>query len=192
MKYEDRTKRMESLLTLYEQRNEDALRITNERYGAYCLSIARNILGDEGEAQECVNDTWLKAWQTIPPKKPNSLKLYLAGITRNLSFNRYKEKTRAKRGGNETALVLDELSEIADGNEDVEKTLIRQELREAIERFLLTLSKRDSDIFVCRYFYTQSQSQIAKRFGLKEGNVRLILLRTRNALKDFLKKEHLL
>ncbi len=180
------------ILSLYEARDEKAIARSIEKYGAYCFTIANGILADENEAQECVNDTWLKAWQTIPPQKPQSLRLYLAKIIRNLAFNRYKEKTRAKRGGTETDMILDELSEIIAGNEDVEEELIVREVKKAIERFLLTIPRRDAEIFICRYFYAQPQKQIARQFDLRENHVRTILLRTRNALRSFLEKESLI
>lgn len=180
------------IISLYEMRNESAIRESDRNYGAYCFSIAYGILGDENDARECVNDTWLKAWQSIPPQKPASLKLYLAKITRNLSFNRYKENNRSKRGAGETDLILDELAEITAGSEDVERTVLLREIRESIERFLATISKRDADLFLCRYFYAMNYKDLAKRFGLREGTVRLILMRTRRSLKLWLEKENLL
>lgn len=180
------------IISLYEKRNEDAIKKTAEKYGAYCHAIANGILSDTQDAEECVNDTWLRAWNSIPPQKPNSLKLFLAKITRNLSFNRYKEKTRGKRGGGEIALALDELDEVIGGTYDVETEFLRKEMRNALNRFLRELPKREADIFLRRYFYVESTEKIARHYFIKEANVRLILSRTRQKLKEFLKKENVL
>lgn len=99
------------IIELYWQRNEDAIHETSLKYGSYCYSIAHNILSNNEDSEECVNDTWLKAWNSIPPQRPVHLKMFLAKITRNLSFDKYKAGKAAKRGNGEIAVVLDELSE---------------------------------------------------------------------------------
>lgn len=177
------------IVALFESRNEKAIAETAKQYGAYCHTIAKGILGSEQDAEECVSDTWLRAWNSIPPKKPNSLKLYLATITRNLSFNRYREQTREKRGGGEIALALDELYEVVGDSYDTETVLLQKELRGALNRFLREIPSRDADVFIRRYFYVESTKTIARRYLMRESNVRLILSRTRQKLKEFLKRE---
>ncbi|MBR6259186.1 MAG: RNA polymerase subunit sigma-70, partial [Oscillospiraceae bacterium] len=99
------------IIELYWQRNEDAIKETDNKYGAYCFSVANNVLRDNGEAEECVNDTYLRAWNAMPPKRPSLLRAFLAKITRRLAFNRYDANAAKKRGGGETAAVLEELAE---------------------------------------------------------------------------------
>ncbi len=177
------------ILLLFEARNEDAIRKTAEKYGDYCHAIAMRILFDHADAEECVNDTWLGAWNSIPPQKPRSLKLYLAKIVRNLSFNRYKEKTSKKRGGGDMTLALDELAEITASSSDVETELEKKELKEALDRFLRALPRRETDIFLRRYFFAESFAEIASRYGMRESAVRMSLSRTREKLREYLKKE---
>ena len=177
------------IIVLFESRDENAINETAKKYGHYCRSIANGILSDFRDAEECVNDTWLRAWNSIPPQKPHSLKLYLAKITRNLSFTRYQEKTREKRGGGEIALILDELDEVIGESCDMEAVFLQKEIRSALNRFLQELSERDANIFIRRYFYAESIEKIARRYFMRASNVRLILSRTRQKLKDFLKKE---
>ncbi|MBR1832388.1 MAG: sigma-70 family RNA polymerase sigma factor, partial [Ruminiclostridium sp.] len=151
------------------------------------LSISRNILGNNEDAQECVNDTYLKAWNTIPPHRPAMLSTFLGKITRNLSFDRYKASRRDKRGGSQTALVLDELGEIiADKRSDDE--FDRKELLESINAFLSSLPPDKRKMFVCRYWYAYSIPEIAKRFGMTENNVSVSLNRTRQKLRNYLKE----
>lgn len=127
----------DKIVQLYWDRDETAITATSDKYGAYCLSISRNILGNNEDAQECVNDTYLKAWNTIPPHRPAMLSTFLGKITRNLSFDRYKANRRDKRGGSQTALVLEELNEIiADKSSEAE--FDRAELISAINGFCLS------------------------------------------------------
>ena len=177
------------IITLFESRNENAIGETAKKYGTYCHTIANGILANEQDAEECVSDTWLRAWNSIPPQKPNSLKLFLAKITRNVSFNRYREQTREKRGGGEIALVLDELDEVIGDSYDMETVFLQKEIRSTLNRFLHEIPERDADVFIRRYFYVESTERIAKRYWMRESNVRLILSRTRQRLKEFLKKE---
>ncbi len=177
------------IIALYESRSEHAIRETAEKYGVYCHIIAERILSDRLDAEECVNDTWLHTWNSIPPQKPHSLKLYVAKITRNLAFNRYKENTREKRGGGEICLVLEELAEVVCDANDIEEEIQNRELQKGIDRFLRAIAKRDAGIFLRRYFYAESCADIAKRYDIRESAVRVILSRTRQKLKYFLEKE---
>ena len=109
------------IVELYWQKNADAIKETDSKYGAYCFAIADNILHNKEDSEECVNDTWLNAWNAMPPQKPTKLQLFLAKITRNLSFNRFNARSAEKRGGGEIVLVLDELAECLAGESDVER-----------------------------------------------------------------------
>lgn len=138
------------------------------------------------DAEECVNDTYLNAWNSMPPHRPVVLSTFLGKITRNLSFNRYKHNTAEKRGGGEIAIVLDELGECVSGKNDIEQALHHRELVKAINTFLGTLSPEKRNIFVCRYWYTDSISDIAMRHGMKEGTVSMTLNRLRLQLRNYL------
>ena len=177
------------IIELYFARDERAIAVTAAQYGGYCHSIAMNILSCESDAEECVNDTWLRAWNAIPPQRPTFLKLFLAKITRNLAFTRWRKLSAAKRGGRVTELVLEELSECIPGPERIDDQLNAWELAKTIRSFLDTLPKREQDIFLLRYFYTEDADTIAQYYGMKRANVNLVLSRTRAKLKTYLMKE---
>lgn len=177
------------IVELYWQKNENAIKETNSKYGAYCFSIADNILHNKEDSEECVNDTWLNAWNAMPPQKPTKLQMFLAKITRNLSFNRFNARSAEKRGGGEIVLVLDELAECLAGESDVTSEYEAKELGQCIRRFVRSLPERDSNVFVRRYFFTEPVAEIAKKYGLTENNVMVILSRTRTKLKTYLIKE---
>ena len=179
----------DQIVALYWQKNADAIIETDSKYGAYCFAIADNILHNMEDAEECVNDTWLNAWNAIPPQKPRSLKVFLAKITRNLSFNRFHAKTAEKRGGGEIDLVLEELAECIASESDVESAYEARELGQSVKLFIRSLPERDGNVFVRRYFFTEPVAAIAKRYGLTENNVMVILSRTRKKLKMQLIKE---
>lgn len=174
------------IIALYWDRDERAIPVTADKYGAYCAAIARNVLGNEQDAEECVNDTWLNAWNAMPPHRPNILSAFLGKIVRNLSFNRYRHNTAGKRGGGETAAVLEELEECVSGREDVEQTLERQRLVCVLNEFLDALSPQKRSIFVCRYWYTDSIPAIARCHGMGTGAVSMTLHRLRGKLRDHL------
>ena len=181
----------QAILTSLYNREESAITQMQQSYGSYCASIARNILEDPQDVEEILSDTWLRAWNSIPPAKPTHLKLYLARITRNLSFDRFRAQSREKRGSGETALALHELSECIGGGSP-EEILEAEELRNGLNRFLSTLPQRDRQIFLLRYFHLLSTEAIARRISLRPDNVRAILSRTRRKLRQFLHKEGLL
>lgn len=174
------------IVQLYLNRDEEALSATAKKYGNYCTSIAKNILGSNEDAEECVNDTYLNTWNSIPPNQPTILSAFLGKITRNLAFNKYKYNHMKKRGKGEVSIVLDELSECVSGSDSVEQEINRQELVKTIDAFLETLSTEKRDIFVCRYWYSDSIAVIAKRFNMTEGNVSTTLNRLRKKLKKYL------
>ena len=177
------------IIDLYFERNERAIIETERKYGRYCFMIANNILSNEYDSEECVNDTWNKTWNAIPPQKPNNFKLYLAKISRNLAFDKLRTERRDKRGGNTLTLALDEISEIISDGESMEAELESKEFMKIVNSFLRTLSLRDCNVFISRYFYLYSVEKIAEKYDLSVANVSKILSRTRSKLKEFLKKE---
>lgn len=177
------------IIELYLRRDERAIAATQERFGKYCEKIARNILADDQDAQECVNDVYLKVWESIPPEHPDILAAYLAAITRRTALSRYRRGRAEKRGGGEVALILGELSELVSDSSSVEDTAERRELIGAINRFLETLSETSRRIFVLRFVCCESVRDIARRFGKSENSVSVNLNRTKKQLKKYLDKE---
>lgn len=175
-----------SIIQLYWDRDDQAIGETSKKYGRYCGTIARNILGSEEDAEECVNDTYLRAWNAMPEFWPEQLATFLGKITRNLSFNKYKHDHAKKRGGGEIALILDELTDCVSDTDDVEQVIDRRELEKAVNIFLRGLSTKKRSIFVCRYWYADSVSEIAKDYGMLPGTVLKTLERTRKQLKEYL------
>ena len=186
---EGQTMEDSKIIQLYWDRDESAIPATSEKYGAYCAAIARNILKNEEDTEECVNDTYLNAWNAMPPQKPSVLSAFLGRITRNLSFNRYKSLHTRKRGGGETPLVLSELGDIVSGKESVEQELVRKELLAEINGFLAGLPKEKRQMFVRRYWFAESIGELAGRFGISEGNTTMTLKRIRLQLKEMLLKK---
>ena len=174
------------IVGLFWERNEQAISAAAEKYGRYCASIAGNILGNREDAEECVNDTYLHAWNAIPPHRPEVLSAFLGKITRNLALNLYKHNTADKRGGGELPAVLDELAELVSGDEDTEQAVNQKELSHAIDSFLDTLSPEKRNIFLRRYWYTDSITEISARYKKSEGNVSMTLIRIRRKLHDYL------
>ena len=174
------------IVQLYWDRDEQAIPVTAGKYGNYCTSIAKNILGSMEDAEECVNDTYWNAWNSMPPHRPGSLSAFLGKIVRNLSFNRYKHNTADKRGGGQAAAVLDEIAEFVSDADSVEQEIDRKELVKAVDGFLDRLPVEKRGIFVCRYWYFDSISDIAVRFGITESNVSVTLHRLRRKLHDYL------
>lgn len=175
-----------TIVQMYWDRDENAISVTDEKYGAYCLSIARNILGNEEDAEECVNDTYLNTWNSIPTNRPRMLSTYLGKIIRNLSFNQYKKAKAKKRGQGQMPLVLDELTEVLSTKEGPEAEIDRKQLISEINEFLKTLSPKHRRIFVCRYWYADSVKDVALKFGMTENNVSVILSRLRSRFRDYL------
>lgn len=176
----------DSIIQLYWDRNDQAVSATSEKYGHYCKAIAKNILSNEEDAEECVNDTYLNAWNSMPTHWPKHLATFLGKITRNLSFNKYKHDHAEKRGGGEITLVLDELTDCVSDTDTVEQTVDRQELSEAINSFVESLPIEKRNLFVRRYWYADSVSDIASDYGMLQGTVSKTLERTRKRLKVFL------
>lgn len=185
----DRSVADSEIVALYHARDERAIEQTAQKYGDYCFTVAENILRNVQDAEECVNDTWLRTWNSIPPERPGSLKYYLAKITRNLSINRWRERHSEKRGGGEVTLALGEMEEFLADTREVQNEAERAAFTDCLNRFLRGLSARECGIFLRRYFYVDTTREIARRYGMKEANVLLILSRTRAKLRVYLEKE---
>lgn len=178
-----------AIIDLYFARNEQAIAETQAAYGSYCRSIAWNVLHDSEDADECVNDTWLRAWNSIPPTRPARLSVYLGTITRNLSLDRWKSKRTARRGNGEMTVVLDEIAEVVPDTSSVEDAVETARLEELINRFLHGLPEKDCSVFLRRYWYMEEYGDIAKRYHMNLNTVKSSIHRTRGKLREFLKKE---
>ncbi len=181
----------EMIIDLYFSRNEDAITFTKEKYNKYLYTIAYNILRIMQDSEECVNETYLGAWNTIPPKRPNTLKTYLAKLARNISLKRFRHNTAQKRGGSQVDLALDELREVM-SDESVENTLEKETLLTFIKEFVKNLNDEQRQIFIARYWYLYSVKDIAIKLGYGESKVKMTLKRTRDKLMEELRKEELL
>lgn len=179
----------EQIIQLFQNRDERAIEEISKKYKRYCAHIASKVLDDFSDVEECINDTWLGVWNAIPPATPDHLNLFLARIIRNISFSRFRNQNTKKRGNGEVLLVLDELDECLTGQADVEDAYLADELQATINRFVRSLPVREGNIFIRRYYYSESFKEIAQRYRLSENAVRTILFRTRNKLKDCLMKE---
>ena len=180
------------IIALYNERSETALSETANKYGRYCRTIAYNILYNEEDSEECVNDTWMRAWESIPPQCPERLSAFLGKITRNLALNRYKNNTREKRGGGQAVLVLEELAECVPGTDSTEQAVEEALLVEVLNGFLEELPVEKRKIFMRRYWYLSSVKEIGLDFGMSESNVKMTLLRLREKLRKVLEKEGIL
>lgn len=176
------------ILDLFWKRSEDAIQNTSQKYGAYLTKIAMNILRHHEESEECVNDTYLSAWEQIPPDHPENLLAYLGRITRCLALNRYDYLTAQKRNA-EFTLQLSELEECLSRPDCVESQYENGELSSAISTFLRTLDGEKRNIFIRRYWFSDPITEIASRFNLSESKVKSILFRLRKQLKQYLESE---
>ena len=180
------------ILLMLNNRDEQALAVIAEQYGALCRTVARDILGSEQDAEECLNDALLQIWNAIPPAQPENLCAYLMKTVRNHALNRYKAGHRAKRGGGQQAAALEELSELLPSSENVLSELERRELLAAISRFLQSLPAKKRNLLVRRYWGFTSFSDLAAEFGMRENNVQVTLSHIRKKLLAYLRKEGLL
>ena len=179
----------ERIVELYFQRSEEAVKETEKKYGRYCHRIAFNILHSDADSEECVNDTYLRAWNGIPPANPTRLAAFLGKITRRLALNRYEKFSAQKRGGNNVTAALDELSECipdASASKDITQELV---ITEALNKFLESLPEQSRIIFIRRYWYLSPIKDIAHDYSMGESKVKMILLRSRNELKKLLEEE---
>lgn len=177
------------IIALYWDRSENAISETAQKYGRYCHTVAYNILQNEEDTAECVNDAWLKAWNAIPPARPNNLRTFLGKIVRNLALNRWDAKNAEKRGGGVVPQVLEELRECVPAPDSTEQILDQILLKQVLDRFLASLKPDARKIFVRRYWYLSSVKEIAAEFGMSESKVTVTLCRTRQRLAQLLEKE---
>ena len=171
------------IIELYFHRDQTAIAESQNKYGAYCTAIAYNVLCSGEDAEECVNDTWLHAWNSMPPTHPNILSIFFARITRNIAIDRYRKRFTEKRGKGGLAVCLEELTEcVGDGDDFAD----RLELKEALNTFLKKLEPRPREIFMLRYWHMLSLKEIADRCKISENAVKMSLKRTRDSLRKFL------
>ncbi len=180
------------IIDLYWARSENAIEETDKKYGGYLKTIAYNILYSFEDSSEAVNDTYLRAWDSMPPERPNILSAYLGKIIRRISLNKRRDQRAEKRGGGEIDLVLDELSESIPSGVSVEKEIDSKALTETLNRFLGSLKQTERDMFMRRYWYMDSISDIAVMFGCGESKVKTTLFRTRQKLITVLESEELI
>ena len=175
------------IIQLFWERNESALAAVSEKYGRYCTAVARNMLGNEQSAEECVNDMLMELWESIPPNRPKHLLAFISEITRNNALNAIKGNKAQKRGGGEFSAVLDELYDVA-SDYSVERIAEQHEIMAAVNRFLEKLPERKQKVFVLRYWHCCGVSDIAKIVGMSKANVYNVLKRVRKKLLEYLRK----
>ncbi len=179
----------EKIVELLLERNEEGIVQMQKKYNKYCSAVAKRIVANYEDAEECVNDTWLRAWNSIPPRQPENLAGYLAKIVRNLAISCYKKQHTIKRGGDSVTMALDELSDCISDGKRVEERMERRVLTDAITVFLRGKEEVKRNMFIQRYFYLMEVKEIAMRFQMKENTVKSILYRMRKELGKYLRKE---
>ncbi len=177
------------IIDLFWERNEEAVALAQAAYGPYCLSLARRILGNEEDAEECVNDTLLAAWKRIPPARPDSLANFLGRIARNTAIDRLRRDTAKKRGGSEAQIAFDELEETLAAAGTPESVLEQKELSAAVSEILRGFPPAERNIFIRRYWFLDTVPEIAGRYGISRGKAAMILSRGRKKLVAALKKK---
>ena len=177
------------IVALYWDRNEEAIAQTQQRYGGYLYKIAFQVLASRPDSEESVNDTYLKAWGSMPPHRPGTLRTYLGKITRQLSIDRLRGRGREKRRGSEYALSLSELEECVSAGDTTQERLDLRLLAESIEDFLATLPPESRTAFVGRYYYLDPIRDIAGYYGMSQSKVKSLLYRARQGLKKHLEQE---
>lgn len=177
------------IVDLYWQRDQRAVEETQKKYDRYCYSIAHNILENVPDAEEAVNDTWLGAWNSMPPHRPSVLSAYLGKLTRRVAIKKWQLSRAAKRGGGKVALALEELSACIPGGTDPQRALEGAELSRVLRAFVDTLKPGERRVFIRRYWYLDSLDTIAADLGYSLSKVKSMLFRMRNKLRDYLKKE---
>ncbi len=170
---------------MYFERDENAIIETEKKYKKLCMRISKNILGDEHEAEECVNDTYLGIWNAIPPQRPNSLMAFAAKIARNLSLKKLSYKSADKRSA-QMVISLSELENvISDGDDDILKST-DEELGKVISDFLMTEKEDARNVFTRKYFYFDTIEDISQKYGFSESKIKSMLFHTRGGLKNHL------
>lgn len=179
----------DAIIQLFWERSEQAIEETRIKYGKYCRSIAFNVLGSAEDSEECVNDTYLRLWNSIPPDRPQILPAFIGRITRNLALDRVRARSAGRRGGGETALALDELGECVSGGDELGRIEDSREIVSALNGFLETLSVVERGVFMRRYWSVESVADIAERYGMSVSKTASMLHRMRGKLKKHLLKE---
>ena len=179
----------QEIIARFFARDEEGLTAARARYEPYCAAVARSLLNDPRDQEECLSDTWLRAWNAIPPQRPRSLGAFLAKITRNLAINRLRDGNAQRRGGGQVPLALEELRECVSPEGSPEGELDRQAAVEALDRFLDGLPPLQREVFLRRYWYFDAMGDIARRYHMAEGSVKSSLFRTRRKLRDYLTQE---
>ncbi len=180
-----------AIIDLYWQRSDTAIQETERKYGRYCNAIAFNFVRNAQDAEECVNDTWFRAWNLMPDKRPGVLSAFLGGITRRLAISLYRAKTSKKRGGGETVIALEELNECIPSDTDLHREYESREFEKAIGSFAASLPETERKIFVSRYWYLASVADISARLHFSQAKTKSILFRTRGKLREYLREEGL-
>ena len=177
------------IVGLYLKRSERAILETEKKYGRYCHKIAFNVLGNDEDSEECVNDAYMRTWESIPPNEPESLGAYIGRITRNLALDRYRHSHSEKRGKGDMPLLLDELAECVSGGNELERIEDSAEITAALNSFLEELSATERGIFMRRYWKMEPIADIARRYGISVSKTTTMLFRLRGRLKTHLTKE---
>lgn len=180
------------IIALFFQRSENAVEEVSDKYTAYCRTVAMRILQCAEDAEEVLNDTWLAAWNSIPPHNPENLQTFLGRLTRNIAVKRVRADRAQKRGTPELRMVFDEIADLLRSDEDIERKITEQAVTEAINAFLAELPETERNVFVRRYYYMQPIAEIAAAHGFSQSKVKSMLLRIRRKLHDKLTKEDLL
>lgn len=191
MKAEVKHLQDKEIIRLFFDRDQSAVTESERKYGRACMSVSQRILNNRQDAEECVADTWLTAWNRIPPEKPNSLGAFFTRIARNISVSRLRAETAEKRGGGEASLMLEELDECLYG-QSAEDSYMEKETVAAINTFLKKLPRKEKDAFVLRYYHAYSVKEIADMTGYSDNNVRAVLCSARKKLRDHLIKKELI
>ena len=179
----------ERITDLFRQRDEEALVLTEQAYGSFLLALSRRILGNEEDARECVNDCLLEAWNSIPPHEPANLENFLGRIVRRRAIDRLRRENSLKRGGGEAALALEEFENALSAAETPESALEHKELAGAVQDFVRSLKQPERDLFVRRYWFLDTEKELAARWQMSRGQVAMKLSRTRRQLAEYLKKK---
>ena len=179
------------IVDLYWQRSEQAIAETDKKYGKYCRIVAYNILENTQDSEECVNDTWLAAWNSMPVNRPERLNAYLAKITRNFALAKVVKRSAKKRGGGELDLALEELDDCVPSDSCLEKEVEDRALAESINTFVDLLPEEEQLIFISRYWFFASEREIAEKQGCSRSRISAMLKRSRDKLKTYLLQEGL-
>ena len=177
------------IVELYWQRQEKAIEATGDKYGAYLYTIAYNILADRLDSEECLNDTYMGAWNSIPPKRPNALQIFLSRIMRNIALGRFRRSTASRRIPSEMIVSLDEISDSLPSTQNVEEQLDTAFVSRIISDYLRSLTDRQAFVFICRYYYFDKVEKIAKLLDLSRNTVTRDLTAIREGLKKKLEQE---